>query len=164
MEKVYKIRAGFHYPSEDAPVIGRELERIESIGELSSVGVLRAAKPAGSCLHKYFTWDDDVAIEGYRLGEARHLINAIEVEFIQDEVEVSVPLVRHVTILRDEGVESRDVLVPGIEAGSPEAEEIIEDAKRRFIGWKNQYMKYLLLWPTDFRDAGLAGLFEHELD
>lgn len=56
-------------------------------GMLMPEEVVKAARPAGSTLHKYFTWDDTDAAAKCRLQEARQLINVC-VEYIGGKKEL----------------------------------------------------------------------------
>ena len=59
-----------------------ELLRIRSErGTLSPATVLDDARPADSPLHNRFEWDDSVAGEKYRLGQAGELIRSVRVSF-----------------------------------------------------------------------------------
>lgn len=67
--------------SADAQEIGERLEKIggKNNNRLSPKSVLKDARKKSSPLHKLFTWDDSLAAEKYRLGEARHIIRNITV-------------------------------------------------------------------------------------
>lgn len=70
----------------DAKAVGGELERLHKRGTgLTPQAVVDAARPESSPMHGAFTWDDSVAAEKYRLGEASYLISAIVI--VPDDTE-----------------------------------------------------------------------------
>lgn len=86
------IQAGWakHINPADAIV---EMERIEAVfGSLTAENVLKASEPEDSLFHQLFTWDDEKAAFNYRLQQARHIINNIEVVVISDGQERTIPV------------------------------------------------------------------------
>lgn len=89
-------------------------------GELRPKDVVAFAKPEDSPLHGFFEWDDDVAAEQYRLGQARQLIGRIKIEVTVNEIPLNVVYYvkdpaaadRYTNILRvkSDTDKSRDVL------------------------------------------------------
>ena len=65
----------------DSQEIGETLARISDAndGELEPQAVVDAARSRRSPLHKHFDWDDEVAAEKYRVGQARGLIQCVMV-------------------------------------------------------------------------------------
>ena len=61
----------------DAAVIGPELLRLVQDGCTTPQEVVDAARPEGSQLHLYFEWNDTVAAERYRQGQAIHMVRSI---------------------------------------------------------------------------------------
>lgn len=51
-------------------------------GRIKARDVIDHAKPEESLLHKYFTWDDRIAAENWRLHEARALMRIVKVDVI----------------------------------------------------------------------------------
>jgi len=51
-------------------------------GSLTPALVLSLAREPDHPLHKRFEWDDSVAGERYRLGQARHLITTVKVRYV----------------------------------------------------------------------------------
>ena len=74
----WKAHANFGIP---AQVAGEELERIrtERKGRLIPAVVVDEARPEEAPLHPAFEWDDAVAAEQYREGQARNLIRHVTV-------------------------------------------------------------------------------------
>lgn len=89
MQKVnYAWRPGSRI-SIDAGKAGREMERIRqgNGGALSQEVVLAQARSANSALHAHFEWDDGVAAEKHRLGQAGELIRSITVDVSRSNLE-----------------------------------------------------------------------------
>lgn len=85
MYKEYSWQIAGIYKS-DANIVGRELEKIEQIGELTPESVLEYARAnEQSELHKMIEWDDSIASERWRRHQASHIITHIKVEIIQDD-------------------------------------------------------------------------------
>lgn len=86
----------------DAEKAGRELASIErKEGELTPAVVLERAKSANSSLHNHFEWDDGVAAEQYRLGQAGELIRSIVVDVSRSNVEPPKPTRAFVSVERE---------------------------------------------------------------
>lgn len=62
---------------QDANVVGKELEVLAKNDNLNPESVLDLARDENSPLHNLFEWDDRVAAEKYRLGQARRIIQQI---------------------------------------------------------------------------------------
>lgn len=76
----------------DAQAAGKELERIErKEGTLSPESVLAQARSSNSALHAHFEWDDSVAAEQHRLGQAGELIRSITVDLTRSNIEPAKP-------------------------------------------------------------------------
>ena len=58
---------------------------MSTLSEITPANVLELARDENSALHDAFEWDDSVAAEKYRLGQARKLIISIEVREEEDE-------------------------------------------------------------------------------
>lgn len=85
----------------DPEKAGRELARIEkAAGELTPAVVLERAKSANSSLHNHFEWDDTVAAEQHRLGQAGELIRSITVDISRSNIEPAKPTRAFVSVER----------------------------------------------------------------
>jgi len=92
MEKQYqwKIKSFARKVNPDDAI--QEIERIENVyGKITAETILKAASNEKSPLHELFQWDDTLAAQKYRLSQARTLINNIEVIYISDGEERSIP-------------------------------------------------------------------------
>ncbi len=83
MEKIYRAKSGANFGNDKAQVYGRRIEELtRATGGVTSRDVLEDARNARSPLHDYFEWDDSRASEKYRLHQAAHLVNHIEIEIV----------------------------------------------------------------------------------
>jgi hypothetical protein len=57
---------------------------IEEYGELTPELVVEVARPADSPIHSHFEWDDSIAAELHRRGQARQLIRKVKVVYATD--------------------------------------------------------------------------------
>lgn len=71
----------------DPQVIGDHIEmlRQQGGGELTPQDVVADARNANSPLHGFFEWDDTKAAEEHRLAQARGLIRAVVITYVQPE-------------------------------------------------------------------------------
>lgn len=74
--------AGSRFTSEDARAIGPVLQEIAADGDVTAAAVVDAAKSSNSPMHRYFEWDDTVAAQQYREGQAREIIHSVRVRFV----------------------------------------------------------------------------------
>lgn len=83
-KKTYSFRPGYHARGLDATEVALELERLGSAsgGDLTPEAVVAAASHPSSPLHAGFVWDDTEAARLYRLNEARRMLRAIEVRYL----------------------------------------------------------------------------------
>lgn len=65
------------YIKTDANIAGQMCEALESSVGLSAQTLLDANRQEDAPLHSEFEWDDEKAAEGYRLSQARHIINCL---------------------------------------------------------------------------------------
>ena len=83
--KKYSWRKGYSYKV-PADVVGGVLESIENkSGSVTSEKFLNESRAASSPTHDMFEWNDGIAAEKYRLEQARHIINSIELQIVSDE-------------------------------------------------------------------------------
>ena len=82
--KTYRATPGADFGQKKAQVYGRALE---ALGEtVTAPQVLDAARSKQSPLHGHFDWRDSSAAEKWRLVQARHLLNHLEVVIVVDGV------------------------------------------------------------------------------
>ena len=75
----YEFRESARYGIKPS-VVGQAFEKITTAkGPVTPEAVVNAARPEEAPLHPVFEWDDSVAAENYRKGQARTLIRALVV-------------------------------------------------------------------------------------
>ena len=75
---IYQWKPGSRFKV-DANTAGAVCEQLEAAGNLSAKSLLDASRPEGAPLHSEFEWDDSVAAEKFREGQARCIINHLVV-------------------------------------------------------------------------------------
>ena len=85
MEK-FSWKAGAQFPvkAETAASTIRGLQNSLGRDSVTARELLDASRGEDSPLHSCFEWDDSIAAEKYRLWQARHIINSIEIEVITE--------------------------------------------------------------------------------
>jgi len=111
----YAPALGARYGAQTAQRIGCEVEAMLSEErEVTPAGLLERASDPDNPLHPLFTWDERQAAEKYRLQEARHILNHLEIVVIRGE-----------EVFREKALYSLPVIL------LEEAEE--EAARRRYV-------------------------------
>jgi hypothetical protein len=74
----YRFKGGSRIEGITPQVAGEELNKLlDEEGMLQAADVVEAARPLDAPLHPAFEWDDSIAAEQFRKGQARQLIRAI---------------------------------------------------------------------------------------
>lgn len=63
----------------DPNIAGAVCEELEKTGEVTPKRLLDASRPEDAPLHGEFEWDDSIAAEKYRTGQARHIITNLKI-------------------------------------------------------------------------------------
>ena len=74
----YSFKPGSHI-TVNAQVAGEMCERLAAENRLTARDLLDENRPEDAPLHGAFEWDDSVAAEAYREGQARHIINCLQI-------------------------------------------------------------------------------------
>jgi hypothetical protein len=91
MSTVYRFKPWARL-SGDPQKVGEEIERLRgSVGTIAPETLVETARRPESVLHGYFTWDDSVAAEQFRVQQARHLLRSIVV-VRADGVDIKAPV------------------------------------------------------------------------
>lgn len=137
---VYKWKPGARVKL-DAQVVGEQLEaiRVRSGGELTARMVLEEARNEASPLHDGFEWDDEVAAEQWREGQARHMITTITVVPVADKAGAA-PVRAFVSVVRDE----RRSFTSITHAMSDDElrRQVLAQAWEELRGWQDRYKEY----------------------
>ena len=76
----WKAGAQFNVKAQVAADTIRRLQRSLGTETVTAKDLLDASRDDNAPLHSCFEWDDSIAAEQYRLWQARHLINSLEIE------------------------------------------------------------------------------------
>jgi len=144
MEKTYKAKPGARFSNSQAEKIGQELEKLAVPGILLKPrDIWTKAKSSKHPLHNYFEWNDGKAADQFRDSQARHLVNHLEVVYIEQDKKgeskiLEIKAYHHVENEGDEGyVSFIDV------TNNPEYHrQILEKAMSEARNWRIRYKEY----------------------
>lgn len=130
-------RPGFPNKKIPVKVVANELQAIErENGILEPEAVVKSAKAKNSPLHKFFTWDDTVAAQEYRLEQARGLIRAVIVEVKVENKSYNVRAYYNIT---DETEPRSYRAVSEITANQAHLDRVVERAWAELEAWQARY-------------------------
>lgn len=133
--------------SANAQLVGEELERLESAGELTADEVLEFAKNnPDSETYKCFEWDDSVVGEKYRKLQANHIMTSISVT-IKSEPKETQRVYLNIKSSIDNSRKFKNV--KEVLKNDKEYQQVLDNAKQAFIRTKEQYE--LLVNKEDLR-------------
>jgi hypothetical protein len=139
--KVYTAAEGAQFSDAQAAIYGPCIEAIKKReGRATPETIVDEARDEESPLHDYFEWNNRVAGEGYRLGQARELCNHLRVVIRKDGEETRQKAFYHVHVQNADGKSSRGYV--GIEEVSTDAvlhEQVLQGALRRYRSLREQY-------------------------
>lgn len=140
----YKASKGSQFTDKEAQVYGVELERMAENQEVTPHIVLDEARSDASLLHDYFEWDDSVAADKHRLGQARHLLNHLVVEInVEGGEPIEMKAFFNVDTIPDD--ERQDVKYVFVERAMSDEDlhaQIVEKAFRELTYWRDKYQQY----------------------
>lgn len=133
--------------SANAQLVGEELEKLESAGELTADEVLEFAKNnPDSETYKCFEWNDSVAGEKYRKLQANHIMTSISVT-IKSEPKETQRVYLNIKSSIDNSRKFKNV--KEVLKNDKEYQQVLDNAKQAFIRTKEQYE--LLVNKEDLR-------------
>lgn len=143
--KEYFATAGSRFTDKDARVIGPVLAELSEAKDVDAASVVQAAQSANCPLHAYFEWNDVVAADKYRVGQAEEIINTVRVRFVSD----SDGQERTVRAYRIAQAKAQPVIAPPMRysfkadrdglSDAADDEEIIAEALRELQQWRIKY-------------------------
>lgn len=148
--KEYFAREGSLFSKTDAKSIGPVLEELSRQGGVTARDVLDAARSKNSSLHKYFEWDDKVAADHYRLDQARVMLRAIRVKYV-DGNGIETKTARAFQITRSSGydTEPRKYRTFQVLHGDTAfAAQMMDTAIDDLMNWKHKYEPYCSMWKN----------------
>ena len=144
MKKVFKSSYNGVVPKAKAQEYGEYLLRLMKANDdrLTPRFVVEKARSQESPLHEYFEWDNRNAGDLWRLQQARTLLNHIEVEIVVGEEETKT--IRAFLNVKEDtnGKDSIYVSIESVANIEDYQNQIIEQALRELVGWKERYKAY----------------------
>lgn len=138
----------------DADKTAQLFKKLESGKGLTAKNVVNASRPKKAVLHNEFEWNDSIAAENYREGQARHIMNSLII--VHSETKESVRHCFPITIVKDDE-EVREYHTMEVIANNDEyKQQIIDRAKSELEAFRH---KYNMLENID-EFAELFGLIE----
>lgn len=132
--KKHTWKKGFQAPAGvSAQAVAKALGRLP---EITPAAVLEAAHEPKSPLHKLFTWDDSKAAREYRLWQARRVIGAIEVVYVDGPSEP----VRYMQVTeRAGGGTTRYSTTHEVLSNSSQRNQLLLSALRDLVAFRSRY-------------------------
>lgn len=125
----------------DANKIGKELESIESKGELTTKKVVEYARNKKSELYKCFEWDDTIAGEKYRLQQAGWVLQSISIIYEEEPKRTTKMFVN----IKNENEKREYKNIISVLENDDEYKQLLDKAERDFVSYKEKYQKLLQL-------------------
>lgn len=130
-----------HGFSANAQKIGKELEKLEILGELNSEAVLKYAEShKNSELYKCFEWSDTEASKRYRLYQASLILSSISLE-IKEEPKIKQRV--YVSVKSTETGERTFKNIKEVLKNDDEYQQLISRAKLEFDNCKERYQSVI---------------------
>lgn len=145
MKTKFSISGYAAIKKKDAPVVVRELKRIErEAGVITPTVIVQYAKPKSSPLHKYFEWSDTVAAEKYREWQARTIINSVQVTITGRSGDTTVRAFVNVSPCEDVGVNDEIVgrgyiSVQKVARNTGYKSQVVRYAYNQLVSWKSKF-------------------------
>ena len=92
MEEILS-ETGYLIREKKSIIIEKELDKLVVHGQLTPQAVVNSAREAGSPLHKYFEWDNGIAAEKFRIGQAYLMISTTKFVCMLGNVKATPPKV-----------------------------------------------------------------------
>jgi len=140
MKIIFKAAEGAPFGNLAAQIIGEQIKLIEKkFGEVTPEIIVDEARNPKNLLHNYFEWDNNIGAEKWRRQQARNIINHLIVirEYKGNEKEIKA----YFSVMINEK-EKRYVSIEAVLKSKDFREQIISEALREIIYWKEKYKDY----------------------
>ncbi len=140
----YTVKPGSMIAACDAQVIGEEIQSLAGTGGVTPAQVVDASRDEGARLHRFFTWDDAVAADNWRLREARQLLNSVEIVVSDSEGQEEPETVRafHVVRLGEQYPRQKYYPLEVVASREDWAAQVVQRAKAELRAFKSKYSRY----------------------
>lgn len=146
MELVYKYRT-IDYPV-PAQSVGERLEELDrEFGEVTPKIMVEDARPEGALMHPMYEWDDSIAAEKYRYGQARKITSELViVQATAKDPEIQEPIRAFVSVKpRNESASYRPIVTALSEEDTKN--QIIANAKLELEACERKYRGIIDIVP-----------------
>jgi hypothetical protein len=131
-------------------------EELESIyqrrGKLTPALVVAEARNPNHPLHSRFLWNDSLAAEAYRLGQAQTLIRSVRIRYVSSaEDAMSQPVRAFTSVKNEEGVHVYEPTL-AVVADPLRAQMVLNDMRREWRAMRARYENYREFWELVSRD------------
>jgi len=144
-EVTFKTSNGAGFSNEEAATYGVEIERLiqEKGGQITPPEIVESASVKDSPLHDYFEWEDADAAIRWRIFQARNLMNHLKIEVRKNgDVSEHKAFYSVITGEREGNVVKAYVTIGRVINEEDIRVQVIEQALREMIGWKQRYKDY----------------------
>ncbi len=146
-KKMYRAANGAHLTQQQAQRYGERIENLKdkSGGDVTPKIVLEDARSNSSPLHDYFTWDDTVAAERYRLSQANYLLRSISITIISNGETVPIRAFYNIKVSDEEEeslTQSVYVNFDRVVSDKEVRRQVLEAAYKELLGWKERFKQY----------------------
>lgn len=146
----YEPVEGSHISKKDAVLYGAELTRLAEAGLGKPEDWPVAARSADSPLHRYFTWDNEVAGDKWRVQEARQLKSSIILltqkpnggEITRGPILFSIQ-----SRSSEDGPERSYQTYRMVAQDEDKVRQVIQEARKSLDSWAARYESYRKLFP-----------------
>lgn len=128
----------------DAQVVGKTLEKLQKgrNDPLEPSTIVDAARAEDSPLHPHFEWDDSVAAEEFRSGQARELVRSLTVDVSRSNLETRpVRAFVNVSVGEDRGYVTTQTAMSSIEL----RKQVIAKAWAELEAWRQRHAELVEL-------------------
>lgn len=145
----YKAAPGARFSRQQAEALGELMERFS--GKLKPQELVDAARPKSSPIHSLFEWNDGKAADAFRLVQARHHINHLQI-IVQVNGDGKVTKAYHSVLI--EGDDDRTYASVAVVRRSVDLrEQVVQQALRELERWTERYREYKSVFGGVMREA-----------
>lgn len=140
----WMAREGARMSNAQAERYGQELQRLYDMGiALTAENVVAAARKRSSPLHDWFTWEDTLAAQRWRLHEARKMLHGIAF-VVEDGREAELEPLRFFVALpveRDGETDTEYLPMPVVHASADAETQMLRIAARELAAYREKYSR-----------------------
>lgn len=147
--KHYRPSGSAWYGKDQAQEIGECLEQLDLVVPKS---IIEEATKTSSPLHKYFEWDDSAAARKYRVNQAVHLVNHLEVR-VKIAGDWQYTKAFHSIAISKNNQNVREyVAISFIKQSQVMMDSVQETALRQLTDWYGRYKEYTGIFGRVFEE------------